>query len=187
MAAKDLRSADVSVRDSMTSPVITISPESSLLEASKLMRDKDSGAVIVVEGSEALGIVTEHDFVIFIANATDMDSTKVGEVMSKPLFTISPDSSIIDAAKVMGSNKIRKLPVVENDELKGIVTSEDIAKIAPSELELLMEIVSIKLDGVNEYLGETSSGNCENCGNFAEEIVRVGSGLICRSCATSSD
>ncbi|MDP7260554.1 MAG: CBS domain-containing protein, partial [archaeon] len=67
MAAKDLRSADVSVRDSMTSPVITISPESSLLEASKLMRDKDIGAVIVVEGSEALGIVTEHDFVIFIA------------------------------------------------------------------------------------------------------------------------
>ncbi|HIK02134.1 TPA: CBS domain-containing protein [archaeon] len=187
MAPKNTRPSDVSVRDSMSSPVITIKPDSSLLEASKLMRDKDIGAIIVLDGAEAVGIVTEHDFVIFVSNGTDINETKVGDVMSSPLFTISPDSSIIDAAKFMGSNKIRKLPVVENNQLKGIITSEDIAKIAPAELELLMELVSIKFDDVNEYLRETGSGECENCSNFAEEIVQVDDKFLCRSCARSSD
>ena len=116
------------VRYLMSSPVITISPTATVSEAVRIMADKRIGSLIVTENEEIKGIFTERDLVSkVLAKGLDPEKTTISEVMTPaPLVTITPDAEIAEAALLMIRKKIRRLPVIENGKLVGIITAADL-------------------------------------------------------------
>ena len=118
------------VRDVMTADPVSLPPDASATEAARQMRDHDTGALLVVEGQDLRGIVTDRDIVVrAIAEGRDPGSTKVGEIASKDLITVDPQQELAEALRLMAQYQVRRLPVVEEDgRLAGIVAQADIAR-----------------------------------------------------------
>ncbi|MEM2909287.1 MAG: CBS domain-containing protein [Candidatus Bilamarchaeaceae archaeon] len=140
---------DLKVGDIMTKKVIIIPYGKDISEAAKLMKRYSIGSVIVVEdekSKKARGIITERDIVYkVIAKRKDPYTTKVEEIMSKPLRVIRPDTPIEEASKAMRDNKIKRLPVVnEYNELLGIISEGDVTKIFPLVVDLIEEKAALK-------------------------------------------
>ena len=117
-----------SVKDFMTTNVITIDIKKTVLEAAKLMHQQDVGDLVVMDGNVAKGIITERDLVRRVMAQKKPFDAKVSEVMSDPLITIDEDSSLRAAARTMIKYKIRRLPVTKEDELVGIIATSDFAR-----------------------------------------------------------
>ena len=116
------------VKDFMTTNVITIGVHETVLYAAKLMHQQDVGDLVVMEGNVPKGIVTERDLVRRVMALKKPLDTKVSEIMSDPLITIEDQASIRDAARKMVNYKIRRLPVTEKNLLVGIIVASDFAK-----------------------------------------------------------
>ena len=116
------------VRDFMTTNVITIDVQGTVFEAAKLMHQQDVGDLVVMEGIVAKGIVTERDLVRRVLAQKKSVEIKVSEVMSDPLITIDEDASLRDAARKMVKYKIRRLPVTKENVLVGIIATSDFAR-----------------------------------------------------------
>ena len=116
------------VRDFMTTNVITIDVQRTVLEAAKLMHQQDVGDLVVIEGKVPKGIVTERDLVRRVMAQKKPLETKVSEVMSDPLVTIEDNSSLRDAARKMVKYRIRRLPVMKKNVLVGIIVTSDFAR-----------------------------------------------------------
>ena len=116
------------VRDFMTTNVITIDVQGTVLEAAKLMHQQDVGDLVVMDGVVAKGIVTERDLVRRVMAQKKPFDTKLSEVMSEPLITIEEESSLRDAARKMVKYKIRRLPVTKKNVLVGIIATSDFAR-----------------------------------------------------------
>jgi len=116
------------VRDIMTKDVVTIDEKKSVLEAAQLMAQEELGCLIVTDKSLPVGIITERDIVRRIVAKRNSLDLKVSEVMTNTLITVGPDTSLREAARVMSANKIRRLPVLKNDKLVGIVVSSDFVR-----------------------------------------------------------
>jgi CBS domain-containing protein len=116
------------VKDFMTTNVITIDVDRTVLEAAKLMHQQDVGDLVVMDGVEAKGIVTERDLVRRVMAMKKPFDTIVSDVMSSPLITIDQDAPLRDAARLMIKNKIRRLPVTKENILVGIVATNDFAR-----------------------------------------------------------
>jgi len=110
----------------MTTKVVVVSPSSSAMQAAELMSQRRLSCLVVVEGDRPVGVVTERDFVSKIVVARkNAEQLRVKEIMSNRLITVSPDASVKDAARLLRENSIRRLPVVEDGRLVGIVTVTD--------------------------------------------------------------
>lgn len=115
------------VKDIMTTDVATVTLKDNVYEIAVLMAKNDIGFVPVVEGKKLIGVVTDRDLVIRGYAEKNEGSAKVEKVMSDSVTTITPDTSIDEAAKLMAKNQIRRLPVVENGNLVGVVAIGDLA------------------------------------------------------------
>ena len=116
------------VKSFMTTNVITIGVNETVLYAAKLMHQQDVGDLVVMEGNVPKGIVTERDLVRRVMALKKPLETKVSEIMTDPLITIEDNASIRDAARKMVKYKIRRLPVTKNTVLVGIIVASDFAK-----------------------------------------------------------
>lgn len=119
----------VLVKDIMTRAIISVDSTVTVNEAAKTMEKAGVGAVLIMEKNTPLGIMTDRDFAIKIAAHAYPIQTKVKQVMSSPLIHVSPDDEAWVAADLMYSRKVRKLPVIDGDQLLGIVTASDIVKL----------------------------------------------------------
>ena len=117
------------VRDFMIKEVLTIEPIQSVLQAAILMTEKGEGSIVVIEGGAVKGIVTERDL-LFKVTAKHMDpaTLKVAEIMSSPLISIDPQASIREATKIMMDNKIRRLAVITDGALVGMISVWDVTQ-----------------------------------------------------------
>ena len=117
-----------SVKDIMTKNVVSIGVNNSVFEAAELMSSKRVSCLVIMDGEVPIGIVTERDIVRrVVAKKMPLD-TKVSEIMSKALITVDPDASLKEAARLMSSNKIRRLPVLKQNRLVGIVVAADFVR-----------------------------------------------------------
>jgi signal-transduction protein with cAMP-binding, CBS, and nucleotidyltransferase domain len=118
------------VSDLMTKDVIhTVQADTSVDQAAKKMRQVQKGCLVVVEGGQPVGIVTERDLVQkVVAEGLTPATLKVSQVMSRGLITVGPEALVSDAAKVMVKNGIRRLVIVEGPRVVGILTVTDFAK-----------------------------------------------------------
>ncbi|MFQ6075110.1 MAG: cyclic nucleotide-binding/CBS domain-containing protein [Candidatus Bathyarchaeia archaeon] len=110
----------------MTREVVTIEANKTALEAAKLMTETERECLVVVDRGKPVGILTERDFVRrIVVNNRDPAQARVSEFMSEPLIMVGPDVRINEAARLMMENNVRRLPVVKDDKLLGIITSTD--------------------------------------------------------------
>jgi CBS domain-containing protein len=117
----------MNVRDVMTSNPRTVSPGDSIQVAARIMKEEDTGVVPVVDNGRPVGILTDRDIVIrAVADGGPCDRP-VREIATTELVFVKPDTSTREAEKIMSQRQIRRLPVVENDRLVGIVSLGDIA------------------------------------------------------------
>jgi len=115
----------------MRSPVITVNSEASVKEAAEIMARKRIGCIIVTERDTPVGIVTERDILEkVVAPGLDSATTTMREIMSHPLITVRPDESIIKAARIMKRDNVRRLVVLEDEKLVGVVTERDLLRAA---------------------------------------------------------
>lgn len=112
----------------MENEVRTIVSTETVTDAAKAMAEKPGGYLLVLEEGKPVGIVTERDLVNkVIAKEIDPLTIKVSQIMASPLVTIDPDEDLLKASELMRDNAVKKLPVVRNGIIYGIITAEDIA------------------------------------------------------------
>lgn len=132
------------VSEIMTSQVETCSTDTPIQEVASQMLSLDVGSIPVVENGKLAGIITDRDIVIRgIASQFSLD-TPVGQILSSDLVTGTPDMDTEDAAMLMAEHQIRRLPIVDNDQIVGIVSLGDVAVKDPSdeESEIALEDIS---------------------------------------------
>ena len=187
MAAKS-RAPDVKVEDVMSSPVITIKDNDTVLAASKLMKKDEIGCVVVVDKSEKpIGLMTERD-VVRRVSALDLLPSKVlaSKSMTKPPVTIDAAADVTDAAKKMRDLKIRRLVVVQGGKLMGIITSNDIVDITPALIDVMAEKSQIApVQKIKE--SAPLSGYCDRCGSWADELKSHDGQFLCDDCMADSE
>jgi len=137
------------LRKIMIEKVVTIEPSATIRQAAELMNLHEIGCVLVVDHEKPVGILTERDMLKrIICESRSPNTTKVISMMTKPLVTASPDMHAGDAAKLMFERNIKKLPVVENGRLVGLVTLTDLLR-SPGLLDFLNKLA---LDGTSKRL-----------------------------------
>ena len=120
-----------SIRGVMTSNPAACEPSTTIADAARVMAQEDVGPVPVVEGGRLVGIVTDRDLVVrVIAEGKDPNTSTIGEIASADLVTVQPDTDVNEALDLMAQNQVRRLPVVEGDQLVGIVAQADVARAA---------------------------------------------------------
>jgi CBS domain-containing protein len=117
-----------SVRDAMTENPRSIEASASVVEAARLMREEHIGSLPITDGEDLVGLITDRDITTrVVAEAADLKTTSVGDVYSRDLVSVEPDSDLEEAVQLMASHQVRRLPVVEDGRLVGIVAQADIA------------------------------------------------------------
>lgn len=110
-------------------PVVTVSPDSSVINALQIMAEKNIGSVVVMENENYLGIITERDYSRkVILKGKDSSSTKVAEIMSTDLPSVKPDDTVEHCMQLMTIKNIRYMPVFEKTKLAGIISMSDVVK-----------------------------------------------------------
>jgi len=118
--------SEILVKDVMTKALISVEPGTTVFQIAKMMEQGGIGAVLVKKDGTTSGIITDRDFAIKIATQKLPLETPVDKVTSYPLQTINSSETILTAADQMSSKKIRKLAVVEDGKIVGIITSTDL-------------------------------------------------------------
>jgi predicted transcriptional regulator len=121
----------------MVKKVITVKRDSTVDEAVKLMNEHEIGCLIVTENDKAVGILTERDLLKrILAESEGLKRVKVEEVMSQPLISVGPDVQIGDVSRIMFQENIKKMPIIRNGKLHGLVTMTDILRIQPQLIKM---------------------------------------------------
>ncbi|MEU2228598.1 CBS domain-containing protein [Streptomyces sp. NPDC018347] len=116
------------VSDIMTSRLVTVEPLASVTAVARRMRDEDIGVVLVIEGEELRGLVSDRDLVVrALAEGGDPEQRTVASACSDDLVTVTPDEDLDHAVELMREHSVRRLPVVEGGHPVGIVSLGDMA------------------------------------------------------------
>jgi len=125
------------VEDIMVQKVVTVSKDATVKEAVKLMNQHEIGCIVAVHAGEIVGIITERDMLKkVLEKSIDPSKIKVHEIMSKKLVLGTPTMDVAEAARLMLKSNIKKLPIVVDSRLVGIVTLTDIARAAHIEAQM---------------------------------------------------
>ncbi len=189
--------SELSVRDVLTKEYVAASESDTVLGAVELMRTEHVGCVLVLRGSDPVGIMTEWDVLGLVDDERDPAETLVEDVMSTPVVTIDADRSLTDAADTMTRENFRNLVVFDGDDLLGVLTQRDVIAAAgsfqattapsrpqkppighPSSTDTDAEL---RPNGGDEY---TTQGVCEACGSLAESLWESNGQLVCADCRT---
>ena len=120
---------NMKVKELMTPNPTVVKPEDTAAQAATLMKQEDCGAIPVVRDGMLIGIITDRDITIRgVAEGRDAKTTKVSEIMSADPITIGPDADISEARSIMAESQIRRLPVVDDGQLLGIVVTAQLAR-----------------------------------------------------------
>ena len=117
-----------SVRDAMTENPRSIAASASVVEAARLMREEHIGSLPITDDEKLVGMITDRDITTrVVAEAADPKTTSVEDVYSRDLISVEPDQDLDEALQLMARHQVRRLPVVENNRLVGIVAQADVA------------------------------------------------------------
>lgn len=120
--------------------VWTIGADTSVYEALQIMADKNIGALIVVEGEDLVGIMSERDYarkVVLVGKTAQ--HTRVEEIMTDQVYCVRPEQTIEECMSLMTDKRIRHLPVLDNNKLSGVISIGDVVKAVISKQEFLIE------------------------------------------------
>jgi CBS domain-containing protein len=138
-----------SVREAMTEDPRSIGSSASVVEAARLMREQHIGSLPITDEEKLVGMITDRDITTrVVAEAADLNTTSVEDVYSRDLISVEPDNDLDEALQLMARHQVRRLPVVENGRLVGIVAQADIALSENEEKTgYLVEAISERSEG----------------------------------------
>ncbi len=168
----------------MSRPPITARDSDNAMTVAKLMAKHDVGCVIVVDrAGKPAGIITERDIVQRVASRNLTPSeVKVTEAMSKPIIGIPPNTPVNEAAKRMNQSKIRRLAIIDNGKLVGILTMKDILEVTPALMDLISEKSRVsRLETTRSR--SALAGYCDECETWSENLVQKEGVFVCQDCA----
>jgi CBS domain-containing protein len=138
----------MNVEELMIKNVYTAHPDTPVQEAVKAMNTHEIGCLIIKENGRPIGIVTERDLLKRVLEQGKPPKTiKVGEIMSKPVIYGNPQMELEDAARLMFRKKVKKLPIMQDGELVGLITLTDLAKTAHIDQKMMHVITELKESG----------------------------------------
>ncbi len=175
----------IPVKEIMTRDVITADEKMDAQAASTKMLNNNIGSLVILnEKGKPSGILTERDLVRkVISKDLSPSEVRVKEIMTKPLITIKPNLGLNEAVRKMRNLEIKKLPVVSENKLRGILTESDVLTISPALNEVFEEVSEINRE--NPFSGQdnwTDTGICQNCGTYSEDLKAISGNLLCEQC-----
>ena len=126
----------IPTRAVMQSPAETVSPDATVRGAARQLTETGVGSLVVCRGGEPVGILTEGDLTALLAAGSDPETTAVADAMAAPLVTVGADAPIEDAAACMREEAVKRLPVLENGEVVGVLTTADLSNFLPHLVRL---------------------------------------------------
>jgi CBS domain-containing protein len=137
-----VHSMPLEVEDAMIEDVITVDAEATVKEAVEIMNKHEIGCLVVMKRNKLVGILTERDMLKrVLGESRNPEKTKVSKIMTTPVITTSPTTNLEEAAKLMIEKNVKKLPVVSEGKLVGIVTLTDLARFQPEIIRLIRRII----------------------------------------------
>lgn len=188
MVALDIRSKML-VKDVMTSPVVMIKEDGVANEAAAFMEKHSVGCVIIsTKDGKPIGIITEKDLVErVVAKNRQPSKICVKNIMSAPLLTIEAERTITDAARRMSLLNVRRLGVMHKGRLAGIISSKDILAVTPELVEIIQEKAKLETNEELEEISPPSTGYCDNCGSWSENLVEAEGSFLCDECRSQRE
>ncbi len=178
---------EMSVSEVMNKTVVTMDINTDIPVIAREMVRYNVGSVIITEKGEAMGIITERDLVRDIVTKDKKPSrVPASKIVSTPLVTVKPTTSVIEASGIMLKSDIKRLPVLENGNIMGIVSNTDMLMVTPGLSTILKDLIEMNREPLlttREGEGpEFNSGVCESCGYYSEDLEMVNGRLLCRDC-----
>jgi predicted transcriptional regulator len=181
----------IKVADIMTRDPIKIKPETHLLDCAKIMVKKRVGNLLLVHKKKLVGTISRKDILWALVKKSkkDLSSIKAIDISPKKIGTIRPSATVDETIKKMKRLKFPRLPVIQNNELVGLITRRDILNFSPEAYPELEELEQIreetrKLKRIKQRktkLPSAIEGVCEECGNF-DVLYGTDGSLICVNC-----
>jgi CBS domain-containing protein len=169
------------VKEIMQKP-LTIGANQNAKIAGSIMKKNRRYSLIVTKKKNPIGMVTDSDLIKQVVAKNKKPSTvKVGDIMSSPLVTVSPDKDVLEAARRMKKNKIKRLLVMRKGNLVGIIELSDVARASPEMVDLLEYKIKMR-DMRTEIVEPSTSGICESCGSYFEDLRNIQGKWLCESC-----
>lgn len=184
---------ELTIRDVMGREYVGVSESDTVLGAVQLMREERTGSVVVLRGSDPVGIVTEWDVLELVADGAEPEETTVGDVMSTPVVSMPATRRLGDAAETMARHNIRRMVVEDDGEITGILTERDIIAASASLSGVPVASSAVETpEGSHGSLSVQDSPSaeystqsiCESCGSLAQSLAEVDGQLLCPNCQT---
>jgi len=167
----------VSLRDVMKYNPTTTESETTVTHAAAAMCRDEVGSCIVLQNNRPVGIITEEDINCkVVAKGLNPAKVYVKDVMSTPLITIESDKTITDAVHLMVKSRVRRLPVIEDHNVIGMVTVRDILSVTSEINEIMADLIEINREETYEV------GVCDRCGQMSDDLVRIDNMVLCPGC-----
>lgn len=175
------------VREAMSSPVVTVNEEQNVVKAAEVMSNHKIGSIIVESGDgQPVGILTERDLVYrVIAKDTVPRNIPVKEVMSSPLRTVDPETSLEDAMALMNKINVRRLGVIYKGNLEGVISDKDIIRIMPTIIEIVRE--RSRIQSGDRSAGPSVVGYCDRCNMYSHNLRSINGEFICEDCRVEEE
>ncbi|MFH1445503.1 MAG: CBS domain-containing protein [Nanoarchaeota archaeon] len=172
----------VKIKDIMKKYVITIDPELTLGDAAKIMTNNRIGSVVVTKSGKPVGIVTNEDIVKVVAMGKAPKNIKISDIKpARKLITADPEDDMLKVTRMMIQKSIKRVPILKNGRLQGIVSDKEILLVSPELINILSERLKNRVDRVAKP-NETISGICEKCEGYSEELKNIAGRWFCESC-----
>jgi CBS domain-containing protein/predicted Zn-ribbon and HTH transcriptional regulator len=181
------------VSDVMTREPIVISPDANLLECAKRIVQKKTGSLLLVTNKRLVGLISTHDILWALIKKSKEDLSKIQakDISPRKIAVIKPSATMDEALKKMKDSRFERLPVVDNNELVGIITVKDILSFHPEFYPEIEEFANIREESRKLKLVKkakerilSQEGICEECGNH-DVLYKVNGMSICESCKGS--
>lgn len=167
------------VLEIMSKELVTVRRDATIREAAALMKQRDVGSLLVVADDAPSGIITEKDLVNkVVAEDRKPSDLRVEDIMSSPVLTVTPYQEVMEAARIMADRGIRRLAVVENDDVVGLITEKDILRIWPA----MIEVARQRAEMAPAATAGTAIGYCESCRMFSDRLTLHNGQLVCPEC-----
>lgn len=174
----------IKVHEAMTQHPVVVKHDMSLRDCAKVMHEKHVGALLIEKDDKLQGIATEQDIVRkAVMKNLDMEKTRISRIMETNLVKINPREDIGSAIRKMGHMNVRHLPVFENGNFVGLITTKDILRVEPHLFELLAAQIELReesrkpINSINE-----NEGLCEMCGNYTPVLYKREGSMVCHRC-----
>ncbi len=173
----------IRISDAMTKSPIYVGPEESAFECVKKMVDQEVGSLIVKEEGKLLGIVTEKDFLTNLIRTKADHTIPISKIMTKKedMITITGEEDLYDAILTMSRENVRRLPVMSDDYILGLLTYKDILGIHPELYDLFIEKYKIREPEEKPGKQHYVEGTCPSCENY-HRLIKMRGRWSCEFC-----